>query len=261
MHKTILLTGSTGTLGCHFSEKLKAAGHTVIPFKGNILDPANIKEQVDAQSFDTVAHLAAMVPVKEVDAAPAHAYEVNVCGTIYLLKALIARNQSYQFFYASSSHIYKSKDTPISESDQLSPATLYGRTKLHAEQIAQDICKSSQIRFTTGRIFSFFDEKQKPPFFYPSIKARLAKEDLNKPFELFGADGSRDICSAREIAGKIVALIDCEAEGVYNIGTGTGTKIRDFVQRLSPVELKIVPAGKSNHLIANTTKFNALFHE
>jgi len=261
MHKTILLTGSTGTLGHHLSVNLKSKGHTVIPFKGNLLDSANIQQQVDDQSFDTVAHLAAMVPVKEVDAAPSQAYKVNVCGTINLLQALIAQKQRYRFFYASSSHIYKSKDTPICESDQLDPATLYGRTKLHAEQIAQDICKNSQIRFTAGRIFSFYDERQKSPFLYPAIKARLANEDLSQPFELFGANGSRDICSAQEITEKIVALIESETEGIYNIGTGTGTRIRDFVQGLSPVKLEIVSKGKSNHLIANTTKFNALFQE
>lgn len=261
MQKSILLTGSTGVLGSHVFNCLQAQGHFVTRFQGNLLDQANLLNQIENTAFDTIAHFAAMVPVKDVEAAPAHAYTVNVAGTISLLNTLITQKKRCHFFYASSSHVYTPKDSPIQESDPLGASSLYGRTKLHAEQIAHDICQSVSLPFTAGRIFSFYDERQQPPFLYPSIKARLANEDLNEPFELYGARSSRDICSAQEIAEKCTRLIGNGAEGIYNIGSGKGTQIKDFVQNLSPVELNIVAKGEPNHLIADTSKFNSLLNQ
>lgn len=261
MPKSILLTGSTGVLGSHVLNCLEAEGHSVTRFKGNLLDQANILDQLEERTFDLVAHFAAMVPVKDVEAAPAQAYAVNVSGTINLLNALLDRKASSHFFYASSSHVYTPKDTPILESDPVGASSLYGRTKLHAEQIAGDICQSAGLRFTAARIFSFYDERQSPPFLYPSIKARLASEDLTQPFELFGAQSTRDICSAQEIGQKCAHLIQKEAQGIFNIGTGSGTQIQDFVQDLSPVELNIIAKGEPNHLIADISKYNTLIRK
>ncbi len=258
MPKSILLTGSTGVLGSHVLNCLQEQGHSVACFKGNLLDQENVLKQCAARRFDTVAHFAAMVPVKDVEAAPAQAYAVNVCGTINLLNALLEQKKQPHFFYASSSHVYTPQDTPIKESDPLGASSLYGRTKLHAEQIAQDICQSAGIPYTAGRIFSFYDERQQPPFLYPSIKARLENEDLRQPFELYGAHSSRDICSAENIAQKCANLISNGAEGIYNIGSGIGTQIKDFVQNLSSVQLDIVAKGQPNHLIADVEKYNSL---
>lgn len=259
MSKSILLTGSTGTLGAHVRHALEAAGNSVTPFTGNLLETANVLAQVEGHSFDIVAHFAAMVAVKQVDASPAQAYAVNVTGTINLLNALMAKGTPTHFFYASSSHVYAPKDGKIEESDTLAPSSLYGRTKLHGEQIAQDICQHSQLKFTSGRIFSFYDDSQKPPFLYPSIKARLASEDLSQPFELYGADSQRDLSSAQQIADKLATLIASQATGIYNIGNGKGTRIRDFVQSLSPKKLDIIAKGEPNTLIADTQKFDNLF--
>ncbi len=261
MPKSILLTGSTGTLGAHVHRCLETAGHSVTPFRGNLLDPDKVLAQIEAAEFDTVAHFAAMVPVKQVEADPAKAYAVNVSGTIHLLQALSAQQRPCQFFYASSSHVYAPKNTPIDESAPLEPLSLYGRTKLRAEQIAQDICKSAEIPFTSARIFSFYDDRQKPPFLYPSIKARLANEDLSQPFELYGADSQRDLSSAEKLAEKLAALISSDAHGIYNIGSGKGTRIRDFVQSLSPQPLNIIAKGTPDTLVANTEKFDHLFKQ
>ena len=79
--------------------------------------------------LDFVFHLAAIVPIEEVNKNPFVAFSVNVGGTLNLLASL--KPQSQIFIFASTSHVYAPQNTPIKEDDTLSPISIYGETKLY----------------------------------------------------------------------------------------------------------------------------------
>jgi nucleoside-diphosphate-sugar epimerase len=251
------LTGSTGVLGKILNTKLNELGHQVFPFTFDIRDKEALNDWV-MNDFEVIFHLAAMVPVNLVATKPLDAFSINVGGTINLLESVCALNSKYPWlFFASSAHIYKSSNNAVNENSPIEPITLYGETKWIAERICSEVTKAKKIPFCSGRIFSYYHETQKKPFLYPSIIERIKTEDLTLPFELYGADSIRDFLNAEEIVEIVIKLMNNRVTGIFNIASGKGIKIRDFVQQLSEKALIIENAdSKKDCLYADITKLN-----
>lgn len=246
------ITGATGVLGKILVTKLEKDGLEYQCFKGDIRHKSDIKNWLEKNQFEAIIHFAAIVPTAEVKDNPQRAGEVNIGGTQNLIDKIKSSGQNPWLFYASTSHVYKSKDSPINEEDEIEPISIYGKTKYEAEKIVAQNYEKGCI----GRIFSFYHGNQEKPFLYPNILYRLKHEDLNKPFELYGANSVRDFLNAEDVVNIIVELMNKKITGVYNIASGNGIKIKDFVQSLTDKELKIKEAGEQDYLVADISKLN-----
>lgn len=265
MKMQILITGSGGIIGSHICQLLQDhhPDTQITRFKGDLCNPSEIANHFNAgQNYDVIIHLASMVAVDEVNKNPALAYSINVGGTANLLQAVLKYQTKVPYvFLASSAHSYASKNGPINESDPVGPHSLYGRTKYMSEQLANDICTQQEIPLLIGRIFSFYDPRQKPPFLYPNIMKRLEEEDLSQPFELYGAHSERDISKAIDIAHIIIKLVTKHITGIINIASGNSIKISDFVQSLAYKKLNIIPKGIANSLTADITQLKKVLDD
>lgn len=254
------ITGATGVIGRILRRKLDERRIPYSSFTGDICSRNDLKEWLLGSEFDSVIHLAALVPTSEVKRSPLRAITINVGGIINLLNELLNAQRTPWFFYASTSHVYKSKNTPITESDPTEPISLYGKTKYMGEKICLEVSDHSEygLHLCCGRIFSFYHETQKKPFLYPCILERLKNEDLSRPFFLYGANSVRDFLNAEDVVDIIIDLMTQRAIGIYNIGSGRGQRIRDFVQNLTDTTLNIVTNEEEDHLVANIDKLNAI---
>lgn len=261
--KIIGITGASGVIGTILQDKLKNLGYNFSCFLGDITKKEDIKTWVSNLQADYIFHLAAVVPTSEVKESPLYAYEVNVGGTIKLLSELSHLNKKTWLFYASSAHVYKSSDKPITENDVIEPVSLYGKTKYFGEDVCNEVSKaeSYNLDVCVGRIFSFYHETQKPPFLYPTITERLKKEDLSHPFVLYGAESIRDFLNAENVADIMIKLMKKRCCGIFNIASGEGTKVKDFVQSLTDTKLNIRTAGESDFLVANIDKLKEAIGE
>ena len=250
------ITGASGVLGTILCDKLKSSGVDFSCFKGDLRSKSDIAQWLEGGSLDKIIHFGAIVPTKEVCENPLDAFDVNVSGTINLLLELKKTFGKKWFFYASTSHVYKSSTVPIDENAVLEPVSLYGKTKLMAEIAAREAGKVEKYNFKvcTGRIFSFYHDTQNPPFLYPTILKRLREEDLSKDFFLRGANSVRDFLNAQDVVDIIIKLMEKESEGIFNIASGKGVKIEDFVRKLSPHPLKITTDDSKDYLVANIDK-------
>jgi len=246
------ITGASGILGKLFVAKLKGSGLECSCFEGDILEKKNIKDWLKENNLDAMIHFAAIVSIKEVKKNPEKAYLVNVEGTKNLINEIKLSGQNPWLFYASTSHVYKSKDSPISEDDEAEPISIYGKTKYEAEKFVTQNYENACI----GRIFSMYHDSQQRPFLYPNILYRLKHEDLTKPFKLYGANSVRDFLSAEKVSEIIFQLMNRKATGIYNIASGNGIKIRDFIQNLSDEKLEIKEMSGQDYLVADINKLN-----
>jgi nucleoside-diphosphate-sugar epimerase len=251
------ITGACGVLGSILTEKVTKHSYEFSSFEGDIRNIEEIREWVNANEFDTVIHLAAIVPPSEVKKSLVQAFEINSVGIKNLVDVLNEKSEKPWLFYASTSHVYKSSDQPINEEGEIEPISEYGLTKYAGEILA----KKSYENLCIGRIFSMYHKTQKPPFLYANIQERLKTEDLSKEFELYGAESTRDFLNAEEIADIILKLMDKKALGIYNIASGKGTKIRDFVQNMTDKEIRIKDMGGKDALVANIDKLNNILNE
>ena len=69
---------------------------------------------------------------------PLKACSTNIIGTKNLLESISGLKKNHGF-YASTSHVYKEKK-PLSETDDISPKTLYGYTKWMGEKLTANYC-------------------------------------------------------------------------------------------------------------------------
>lgn len=255
------ITGFKGVLGSIISEKLKKRNENFSVFEGDIRDSDLLYHWMNSNNIDSIIHLASKVAVTDVQNNLDEAYDVNVNGTISLIKSIKKLNRSIYLFYASSSHVYASNENLIKETDTTLPQNSYGLTKYISELLLQDFCKSNKfLTLCIGRIFSFYHDTQKPPFLYPTLKKRFETEDLNAPFVLHGANSTRDFLPADEVCSIIIKIVDRHACGILNIASGKPIKIIDFVKKIAPVNLnfKINLEEKTNHLNADITLLNSI---
>ncbi|MBT8155983.1 NAD(P)-dependent oxidoreductase [Epibacterium ulvae] len=274
----VFVTGSGGILGQHVCARLQeiAPGWEILRNTADLTDlTATTKELLAAGPLDLVIHLAALVPVDAVLADPAKGFAVNVGGTINLLAALAhcedggKAGQSTtddsapraRLLCCSSGHVYASHPSPICETDPTDPISVYGKSKLLAEQAAREICEDTGRHLCVPRLFSIHDPQQQGSFLRPTLERRLADADPEAPFELNGADSLRDFLTAETAAQILVDLALSEAEGVVNVGSGTPQRVADFAQSLAPFPLNIKSTGTPNNLVPDVSRLRTLIGE
>jgi nucleoside-diphosphate-sugar epimerase len=260
MNTKIGITGGSGLIGKILIKILKKKKIKFTCYKKDIRDDKSIKEWLlKNKDIDKICHLAAIVPTNLVNKNRNKSIAVNLKGTIALYNAVKSLNKNIWFFFASTSHIYKSKNTPLKENDKIKPTSFYGETKLMAENFLQKE-NNKKIKICIGRIFSIFHNNQKKPFFYPSMvsKFKNKKNIYNKVFILKGGLSVRDFSSADDVANIIIKLSKKKAKGVINIGSGVKITLLDFIKKYINNDIKIKSIGKRNTLTANISKLKKL---
>jgi len=105
--RKIFLTGGSGTLG---SELIKISKPYNVKFIApaskwcDICNPYQIKNNIESSGCDTVLHSAALTNVKEIEADSTDAYDVNVIGTINIIKTCKRLNKKLVFI--STDYVY-----------------------------------------------------------------------------------------------------------------------------------------------------------
>jgi UDP-glucose 4-epimerase len=233
--KNILVTGGAGYIGSHIVEQLVkknflnifivddlSTGHKRLIskkanfIKANINKTQLIKKIILKNKIDTIIHLAAKTIVTESEKKPKLYYNVNVLGTRSLLNA--AKNSSVKnFLFSSTAAVYGSKIRFVNENSRTLPDSVYGKTKLQAENLVKKEFKKNYI------ILRYFNVVGASP----SKKIGL----INKYGQLFKN-------FAVEILKKKPKL------NVYgnDYNTADGTCIRDFihVSDLADIHLKVL---------------------
>lgn len=257
------ITGASGVLGRIICQKLERQKIDFSIFNDDIRNENAVFEWLNSKGITYLIHLASKVAVSDVENNIAEAYEVNVSGTINLVKAISKLNKPIGVFYASTSHVYESSSLPLKEKDLINPINSYGLTKRISELLLLDYSsKNKSLHLCIGRIFSFYHESQNPPFLYPNLLNRFKNEDLSKPFKLFGAHSTRDFLNADAVCDIIIDLVKINHEGIVNIASGKSTKIIDFVKSISPVDLifDVDESEKVNHLNADISLLNKILN-
>jgi UDP-glucose 4-epimerase len=163
----ILLTGGTGYIGSHVAVVLAAMGHDVVLYDnlsnsaanvadvvsnivgksiafvcGDIRDRDRLQATIRECEIDAVVHLAGLKAVGESVEKPVDYYANNVQGTISLLEAMQANNVKTLVFSSSATVYGQPQYLPIDESHPTSATNPYGRSKLHIEEILNDLATS-----------------------------------------------------------------------------------------------------------------------
>lgn len=181
-----------------------------------------------ASKTDAVVHLAAVVSPYLSVKKPEIVNEVNVSGTLNILRAAV-RKGIKRVVFASSSSVYGNQSAlPISESNLPTPVTPYGVSKLSGEKYCGAFYETYNLSTVALRYFNVYGQRQRANP-YSGVIAIFAS-DLSKgerPRIYGDGEQTRDFIHVSDIVkANLRALEEQRAVGeAFNIGTGQGTSI------------------------------------
>jgi UDP-glucose 4-epimerase len=252
----ILLTGASGFLGSHLSERLTREGHLVIGLdnlhtgsidnlrnlsnspnfkfvQGSILDSSLLRSL--ASESDYVFHLAAAVGVFNIVNKPLESLLINIRGTENVLE--VAKEYDLPLFFTSSSEVYgKNSSDSLSESDDRilgSPTTLrwsYSEAKAIDESLVHAYYTEKKLESRIVRFFNTVGPRQLGS--YGMVVPRFVKSALeNTPITIYGS-GEQTRCFAHvyDVIDAVMAVAFSEKTvgKVLNIGNNQEISMNDL---------------------------------
>jgi len=267
----LLVTGGAGYIGSVVVERLLAQGHTVevldnlstghadsvlngaLWHEADLLDVGSILDS----SFDGVIHLAARSLVGESVAHPERYWHGNIVATLALLDAMREAGVPRLVFSSTAAVYGEPAGASIAETDQTMPTNPYGASKLAidhmltAEAHAHGLAAMSLRYFNVAGASGQLRERHDPEtHLIPNLLKVAAGE--KESASIFGTDyptpdgtAVRDYIHVLDLAeAHLLALNDAEpgTHAIYNLGTGTGTSVREVIDTVREVTGAQVPA-------------------
>ena len=158
---TLLITGSTGLTARKVLEQavdrynVVLLGRTPPPgsvsrhryLEADLTDAASVQRAVAEARPQAIIHTAAMTDVDRCEREPELAWAVNVDGTGHVAEA--ARAAGAHLVFVSTDYVFSGEAGPYSETDATDPRSVYGKSKLAAEQVVQERCPDAAIARTS----------------------------------------------------------------------------------------------------------------
>ena len=282
----VLVTGGAGYIGSHTLLELMAQGHEVCVLDnytnatpevlnrvralsngavtdhvGDVRDSAKLDEVMRDFQPDAVIHFAGLKAVGESTEKPLYYYDVNVGGTLALLHAM-DKAGCKQLIFSSSATVYGDPVyLPYDEAHPTNPTSVYGRTKLIAEQLLQDWAAAKPdasavlLRYfnpvgahSSARIGE--DPSDIPNNLMPfiaqvAVGKRAALSIFGDDYETPDGTGQRDYIHVVDLARAHVAALNYAQANTgarpFNIGTGDSYSVRDMVTAFERASGKDIP--------------------
>lgn len=257
----VLITGGAGYVGRFCLRHLLAAGYGVVtldrqaaaPYPGvhsavgDIADGPLVERLLEEHAVEVVLHLAAEKSVAESMAAPGPHLRNNVCGSLALLQAMLARGVK-KIVFSSSAAVYGTPERlPVHEQARLAPDNPYGASKVMVEQALHWYHVSHGFDAVSLRYFnaagaaddgSLGEDGAEASNLVPRVMQALA--GLSELLSVYGtdfdtADGTavRDYIHVEDLAAAHVRALElvtaARGEWVFNLGTGRGHSVREVL--------------------------------
>lgn len=289
----VIVTGSAGYIGGQTALLLKDAGHDVYgidrrdpprhllgvcdgylyqDFASDVALSWIISKQPDA-----IVHCAGTSLVEPSIQNPSEYYNNNVAKTLKLLDIVRRSLPRCRVIFSSSAATYgEPMISACYESDSCVPLSPYGESKLMIDMMLESYRKAYNLNYVSFRYFNACgaDPKgrhgQEPGATHLIAKLLEATRD-DRQFRIYGddyptADGTcvRDYVHVEDIArAHVLALHHTIPAGVYNLGSNSGTSVKQVMERARTIVGKMPYIGVEERrtgdpieLTANSAKFD-----
>lgn len=196
------------------------------------------------KGVDFVFHLAAMWLLHCKD-FPRTAFHVNIEGTFNVMEACV-KNNVKKLIYSSSASVYgDAVQVPMTEDHPYNNKNFYGATKIAGEAMCTAFNDRYGLPIIGLRYMNVYGPGQDQTAAYTGVvPIMLNKIDANEA-PVINGDGTQayDFIYVEDVARcNVNALMSDTMFGMYNVGTGVQTSIRelcDTILRLKASDLKV----------------------
>ena len=214
--RKVLVSGAGGFVGARIMTQL-ADRYTLCAFPKGMLaaaDEAAVAELVRREQPDVILHTAAISDTGYSEQHPAESYRANVELPLWI--AQVARQTGAKLVSFSSDQVYAGLDAVelFTEDRPLSPANVYGRHKLEAEQRVLDALPDAVLlRATWMYDLPGYGLPIRGNFLLNLLTAAMRQETLR-----FSGSDYRGITYVREAVERLSDAMELPG-GVYNFGS------------------------------------------
>lgn len=243
------------------------SGAPVELVEGSICDPAACRAA--CQGVSTVFHEAAQVSVPRSIEHPEESYEINVMGTLRLLRA--AQHAGVErFVLAASSAAYGDSEVLPKVEDMLPrPLSPYAAGKVAAEHLIAVFAHVHGMRTAALRYFNVFGPRQSDDSPYTGVIAIFARALLEGRRPTIHGDGeqTRDFTFVENVveANLLAAERDLPPGAVINVGGGERITINALYRAMAEsLESELEPvyapgrSGDVRHSLASLERAREL---
>ena len=255
----ILVTGGAGFIGSYLVDRLVSEGFDVVVLddfssgKRENLDEhfgrsnfclvegdVNVKADVEKalEGVDVVFHLAAIVSVDLSVKNPLMVNEVNVGGTLNVLRQSLKAGVK-RFVYASSCAVYgEPVNLPIDEEHPTKPMSPYGVSKLAAEYYCRVFCEVYGLETVCLRFFNVYGSRQVVgPYSGVIMKFIDGLKHGKEPIIYGDGEQTRDFVFVGDVVDACLRAMRCRncVGEMINVGSGVETT----VNRLADVLIEL----------------------
>lgn len=258
-YNNALVTGGAGFIGSHIVDRLMNDGFSVTVvddmstgclenlaahikkdnfslMRGDVRDFESVKRAVE--NVEVVFHEASLSSVQQSLKDPLVVNEINVGGTLKLLRASLDSGVK-RFIYASSASVYgDSRQLPLDEEALPRPTSPYGVSKLAAESYVTVFHKAYGLETVCLRYFNVYGSRQAGGDYAGVITSFMEKLAKSEPPTIYGdGEQTRDFVHVEDVVdANIAAMKEKNATGeIFNIATGTSVTVNELFKILRKV--------------------------
>ncbi|AHL22451.1 SDR family oxidoreductase [Thermococcus nautili] len=284
-NKLIVVTGGAGFIGSHIAWELVRDNEVIVidnlyTGKAENVPPGAKLVKADVRDYEAIAelvsnadyvfHEAAQVSVVESIRDPVFTEEVNVLGTLNILRALLDGHG--KLIFASSAAVYgDNPNLPLKERERPRPLSPYGVTKATAEEYLRVYHELYGLPVVSLRYFNVFGPRQSANQYAGVISIFINRALAGEPLVIFG-DGkqTRDFIYVKDVvrANILAAESRCANGRVFNVATGKQTSILELAMKIieitgttSSIIFDKPRPGDIRHSLADITEIKKLGFE
>lgn len=217
----VLVIGASGLVGSHcldyFTEKQMSVLGTHLNFKTDntlFFDPLHKDgfDFLENNNFlpNIIIHCGALTNVDYCEENDIESYNLTVESTKVIVN--YCKNRNVKLIYISTDYIFDGTNGPYTENASPNPINVYGKHKLEAELIVQNL-----NNYIIARITNVYGEEERSKNFIAHL-LNLIKSKIDKTFNL-PYDQFATPVYARDIARMLYLLISDNKEGIYNLSS------------------------------------------
>jgi len=272
-----LVTGGAGFIGSNLVDELINQGHDVVVAdnlstgkKENINEKANfVKYDITwdngihniFKGVDVVFHTAALARVQPSIEDPIAYDEVNVGGTLKILKACVDFGVK-RFIFSSSSSVYgdvEEKDLPTTEDKDLNPISPYALHKLIGEQYCKLFSEIYGLETACLRYFNVYGNRMSLDGAYKLVIPIFTEQRLNGESMTINGDGEqrRDFTYVDDVVDANIKCMDYPLElngDVFNIGHGDNRSVNEIADMIGGERVHKDPVIEPKATLADNSK-------
>lgn len=276
----VVVTGGAGFIGSHIVDALVARGdevHIVDNFaagkREDRINPEATYHEVDVRDFESIEpiiagstyvfHEAALPRVQYSIEHPAETYDVNVMGTVSVLRAAKEGGVKRVVYAASSSAYGDQTVMPLSEDLPAQPKSPYGLQKYINELSCRLWSEVYGLSTVSLRYFNVYGPRFDPEGAYALVIGKFLKQRKEgQPLTITG-DGTqtRDFTHVRDVVRANLLAAESPKVGkgeVINIGVGRNMSVNDLAAFIGGPSMHIEPRLEPHDTLADNRRAKEL---